>query len=316
MGFEKSGFFVIDKPAGLTSAKVVARIKKRLKARKVGHAGTLDPFATGILICCINRATRLARFFLHGHKKYEAVLYLGIETATQDVTGPIIATGNAQGVTIEQIKAVLQRFTGRIDQVPPTYSALKHQGVPMYKLARQGVSIRKPARPVLIKQLRLLEVNLPEISFELTCSGGTYIRTLGADIGRALGCGGHLKSLRRTASSGLTIQSALALPLFEDLAASGTIDAHMVSMADALSNMPSHAADDHLIAKLRYGRNITQQDVDVVGNAQSAGNMTGNMNGWVKILDIEHHLLAVLNYNHTQQRYDYCCSFINESFTG
>ena len=145
-----SGILVVDKPAGLTSAKVVARVKKLLGARKVGHTGTLDPFATGVLICCINKATKLSRFFLKGWKKYTAVLHLGIETDTQDSTGSVISVVNAVALDERFIRTVFQQFEGTIEQVPPVYSALKHKGVPLYKLARNGKPVQKPARQVTI----------------------------------------------------------------------------------------------------------------------------------------------------------------------
>ena len=190
---EFSGIIVVDKPANITSARVVAVIKKRLGARKVGHTGTLDPFATGVLICCINKATKLARFFLQGWKKYTAVLHLGIETDTQDSTGSIISTSDRIDCSEKKIQSVIQQYEGTIEQFPPLYSALKYKGVALYKLARSGKPVQKPARRVFISYIKILEIRLPFIRFETFCSAGTYIRTLCADIGTSLGCGGHLK---------------------------------------------------------------------------------------------------------------------------
>ncbi len=203
------GIFVIDKPENISSAAVVARLKKILGVRKAGHAGTLDPFATGVLVCCVNQATKLARFFLHSNKKYTAVLKLGVETDTQDLTGTVISRCEDINFDEKKIKSVFEKFKGAIEQVPPVYSALKHEGVPLYKLARQGKPVQKPPRPVFISCLNIIEINLPEISFEVSCSGGTYIRTLCADIGAELGCGGHLKELRRTESSGFPLMNLL-----------------------------------------------------------------------------------------------------------
>ena len=138
-----SGLLIVDKPAGISSAKVVARVKALLKAKKVGHTGTLDPFATGVLVCCINRATKLARFFLRGNKKYEAVLRLGIETDTQDPTGNITRVCNPGKFSEETIKSVFKRYEGTLTQVPPVYSALKYKGIPLYKLARRDEPVQK-----------------------------------------------------------------------------------------------------------------------------------------------------------------------------
>ena len=195
MKIESSGMLIIDKPAGITSAKVVALLKRNAGLRKVGHTGTLDPFATGVLICCVNQATRLARFFLHGSKKYQGTLVLGTETDTLDGTGNVTATCEHTDFSVDRIESAFRRFVGAIDQVPPVYSALKHHGVPLYKLARKGTPVQKPARQVTISSLDILNIDLPKIDFQVACSAGTYIRTLCADIGTELGCGGHLQRL-------------------------------------------------------------------------------------------------------------------------
>ena len=181
------GILVVDKPAGISSAGVVARIKSVLKVRKAGHAGTLDPFATGVMICCINRATKLSRFFLHSRKRYEALLRLGRETDTQDSTGTVTAEADPGGIEVTELHAVFDRFKGRQKQSPPAYSALKHKGVPLYKLARRGAAVQKPPREIMVSELSIQETALPNVRFTVTCSAGTYVRTLAADIGRALG---------------------------------------------------------------------------------------------------------------------------------
>ena len=211
MQFGGNGIIIIDKPAGITSAKVVARLKEIVGARKVGHTGTLDPFATGVMICCLNRATRLARFFLSGDKKYKAVLCLGEETDTQDRTGKTISVCKDLEFSDKEIRDVFKEFEGPVAQMPPVFSSLKHKGTPLYKLARQGKPVQKPARQIVIHYLKISDSDLPEIHFEVSCSSGTYIRALCADIGKRLGCGGHLKSLRRIESCGFSIDQALDL---------------------------------------------------------------------------------------------------------
>jgi tRNA pseudouridine55 synthase len=298
---ELDGIIVIDKPAGITSAKVVAVVKKLLKAKKVGHTGTLDPVATGVMICCINQATRLANFFLRGSKTYNAVLRLGIETDTQDATGMVVSKNEKINFSEKKIRSVLTQFTGFIKQHPPVFSALKHRGVPLYKLARNGNPIRKPARRVLISYINILKVNLPELCFEVSCSAGTYIRTLCSDIGAALGCGGHLKALQRTESGGFSISEAVTLPELERLALSGNAHDHLIDMASALRGIPEHVADNALIKKIRYGKIITTSDLDT-GKIIRAGNS-------IKVVDTDGRLLAVLSRTKNEETYKYNCVF-------
>ena len=300
---ELNGILLVDKPASITSAKVVARIKKIFGARKVGHTGTLDPFATGILVCCINRGTKLARFFLHGNKKYEAVLHLGIETDTQDSTG--IVTSTCDNVLFSEIKirSVFNQFKGTIEQVPPVYSALKYKGTPLYKLARRGSPVQKPARRITIFNIEILRINLPLIHFSVSCSAGTYIRTLCADIGKSLGCGGHLKELRRIQSGGFSITEALKLSEIENFALSGKISDRIISMSNALQDMPEHIADKALAKKIMHGNIITKKDLRPIHTETSEG--------FIKIVDTNNHLIAVLKDTKKRNRFSYCCVFNN-----
>ena len=298
---ELSGVIVVDKPPGITSAKVVARVKKLLKARKAGHTGTLDPFATGVLVCCINRATKLSRFFLHGEKKYEAVLHLGIETDTQDSTGNVTNICNNVEFSKKTIQSAFRRFEGTIKQLPPVYSALKHKGIPLYKLARNKRPVQKPARQVSIIYLKILEVHLPTIRFEVFCSAGTYIRTLCADIGTSLGCGGHLEELRRIESSGFTIADSVTLEKLEDLTFSKNSSDRIISMSNALKGIPEHIADKVLVNKINHGHIITKNDFML--------ETINAFEGFIKIVDTDKDLVAVLKYTKDKNRYDYCCVF-------
>ncbi len=298
---ELSGVIVVDKPPGITSAKLVARVKKLLKARKAGHTGTLDPFATGVLVCCINRATKLSRFFLHGKKQYEAVLHLGVETDTQDSTGTVTNICHDVKFSKTTIQTAFKKFEGNIKQLPPIYSALKHKGIPLYKLARSKRPIQKPARQVTIITLKILEIHLPLIRFEVRCSAGTYIRTLCADIGASLGCGGHLKELRRTESSGFTITDAVTLEKLEDLALSEKSSDRIISMSNALKDMPEYIADNVLVNKINHGHIITKDDV--------MPEQINAIEGFIKIVDTDKTLVAVLKYAKEKNRYAYCCVF-------
>jgi len=301
-GAAAGGVVVVDKPAGISSAGVVAAVKRIFGARKAGHAGTLDPFATGVLVCCLNQATRLSRFFLHGDKAYAAQLHLGIETDTQDATGKVIGVAEDPKLSQAEIQAAFERFKGRIWQTPPTYSALKHRGTPLYKLARSGAPVQKEARQVVISHLDVRAIHLPEVWFDVVCSGGTYVRTLCADIGRTLGCGGHLKALRRVESSGFKITEAVSLETLEALAGTDRLDTAVIAMADALRNTPAFRADVCLAEKIRFGRKLSA--ADVTGPCGEAPPKKGQR--LVKILDGEGCLLAVLEYNRHSGSYDYC----------
>ncbi len=295
---QPSGIVIIDKPAGVSSAKVVADVKRTLKVDKVGHTGTLDPFATGVMACCINRATKLARFFLGGAKRYEAILTLGVETDTQDVTGQVTATGSCQGVDRAGLDAAVRKFVGHIDQLPPAYSALKHEGVPLYRLARKGRPVQKPPRRVHVTALEVRAVELPDVHVSVACSAGTYVRTLAADIGAALGCGGHLKALRRTESAGFGLEQALTLSELKSLADAGRPFERMIAMADALPEMPQVVADNRLAADIRHGRPVTPAQMPLDPNAQMA---------YIKVVDRRHRLLAVLGHNETNRTFSYEC---------
>lgn len=298
-----SGLLIVDKPAGISSAKVVARVKALLKAKKVGHTGTLDPFATGVLVCCINRATKLARFFLRGNKKYEAVLRLGIETDTQDSTGNITRVCDPGKFSEETIKSVFKRYEGTLTQIPPVYSALKYKGIPLYKLARRDEPVQKPARKISIIDLEILDIQLPTIRFEVFCSAGTYIRTLCADIGAALGCGGHLKELRRIESSGFTIKQAITLEELKDLARTNQSSGRIIGMSDALKHFPEHTADHMLEQKIKHGQILTKNDI--------VSETVNPSEGFMKIVDAEKQLIAVLKHAGDRDKYDYVCVLNN-----
>ena len=304
-----SGIIVVDKPPNISSAKVVAKVKRLLNAKKVGHTGTLDPFAEGVLVCCINEATRLARFLLAGKKTYDATLKLGIETDTQDSTGTVIATRAVTGCTEERIRSTVQQFIGSIEQQPPIYSALKHKGTPLYKLARQGRPVQKPARRVHITNIKILEINLPLVHLEVSCSAGTYIRSLCADIGKQLGCGGHLLALKRTQNSGFTLQQAISLPQLEKQALTHEVNGSLISMTDALANMPEYRAGHNLMKKIRHGQPIRKTDIDVEWLSENMKEDDTHL----KVVDADNALLAVLRYQKKRERLTYACVFQNST---
>ena len=304
---ESNGIIVVDKPQNVTSAGVVADVKRLLGARKVGHAGTLDPFAEGVLVCCINDATRLARFLLSGDKTYDATLKLGIETDTQDMTGKVTTVKPVKDWPEDTIKSVVKKFEGQIEQQPPVFSALKHKGTPLYRLARKGTPVQKPARWVHIFKIEILEVKLPLVHFEVSCSAGTYIRTLCADIGQQLGCGGHLMALKRTESSGFKIHQAISLKRLEKRVLAGDSNRYLISMADALGDMPTCIADQKLIEKIRFGKQLKKSDIRIDRSSAKSKKHDAN----VKIVDGDHVLHAVLNYEKNRDKFSYACVFPN-----
>ncbi len=194
------GFLNIDKPLGLTSHDVVARVRRNLNVKKVGHAGTLDPLATGVLVVCVGAATRLSEYVMNTTKRYEALVHLGVETETYDAEGAIVAEQAVNHVTQTDVEQALTTFLGPIDQLPPIYSAIKQGGRKLYEIARAGETAELQPRHVTIYALDILDWQPPFVRIAVTCSAGTYIRSLAHDLGAALGVGGSLDGLTRTAS--------------------------------------------------------------------------------------------------------------------
>lgn len=247
-----NGVIIIDKPAGQTSHDVVRDIKKILGARKVGHTGTLDPLATGVLPVCVNEGTKLAQFFRLDSKEYRATMLLGVTTDTYDVEGKIVAEATPH-VSREDIQGVLASLAGLREQVPPPYSAVKHRGKPLYKWARQGISIASPPRSIEIYQLSLEEVALPYVTFRIACSKGTYIRSLCQEIGAMLKCGACLAALRRTRSGSYSEKDSVALGGVEEKKKKELLSVHLISLAEALPDLPAMQVDRPLADKIRQG---------------------------------------------------------------
>lgn len=209
------GILLIDKPIRYTSHDIVDCVRRKLKMKRIGHAGTLDPLATGLLIILVGRATKASQYLISLNKKYEATLLLGQTTDSQDADGQIIATQEVPNLSKEQIEAVLNSFQGDQFQLPPMFSAKKINGVPLYKLARKNQEIERKPQFIHISDIKLTNFHLPQISFSVACSKGTYVRTIAHDIGQKLGCGAHLIQLRRTSTDKFKIENALTLETFE-----------------------------------------------------------------------------------------------------
>jgi tRNA pseudouridine55 synthase len=281
-----AGILSVNKPEGQTSAQVVAKIKNALNAKKVGHTGTLDPFATGIVICCINQATKLSQFFLEGDKTYEGVLHLGIATDTQDRTGKTIYQQDPK-CSEHDISEAFKQFTGTIEQSPPTFSALKHKGEPLYRLARKGQPVQKPPRQVHIYELVILSINIPFIKFKLKCSSGTYVRTICADIGQRLGCGGHLKELIRVESCGYTLDDTLTYEQIAEMASQKKLKSNIVPVANVLKNVPKIVATPDIKKRILNGKKILKSNF-------SQDNL--NQENILQIITPDNILLAVIRY--------------------
>jgi len=258
-----NGFVVIDKPAGITSHDVVSRVRRILGTRKVGHTGTLDPFATGVLPVAVNDGTKAIPFLDEGVKCYEAVMQLGVATDTLDMTGAVLRAADWLAVTQENVESVLKRFTGHLSQIPPMYSAIKLEGQPLYKLARQGQVVERAAREIDIHSLELLSFAPPFVSFRVVCSRGTYVRTLADDIGEMLGCAGALKELRRIASGSFEISASVSLEGLEEAARLRTLETLFVSPYAALSHLPDVPLSDSGLALVRHGRSPDWDDTGV-----------------------------------------------------
>ncbi len=226
------GILIVNKPTGLTSHDVVARVRRSTRTRQVGHAGTLDPLATGVLVVCLGVATRISEYLLGHAKRYRAKIRLGLETNTYDASGDIIARREVN-VDRTGVEAALTQFTGEIPQVPPMYSAIKREGQKLYELARQGIEVERAARSVIIHSIQLLDFQLPDMTIDVSCSAGTYLRSIAHDLGSALGTGAHLIELTRTASGPFTLDQAIDLETLTTQWAD-----HLRSIDEALSDWP------------------------------------------------------------------------------
>lgn len=253
--FHTDGVLVVNKPEGPTSHDVVARLRGRFRPAKLGHTGTLDPFSSGVLVLAFNRATKLAGLLGAGGKLYRAGLALGAATDTGDLTGEVVERSEVPKLQEPQVRQALDSLLGQRMQAPPAYSAAKHQGRPLYAYARQGVSVKKPPRPITVHRAELLALGDEGFSFELACSRGTYVRSLGEELAVSLGTVGHLKSLVRLESAPFALDEAVSLDQALSLSSRELAEA-LISPVQALSRcgLPAATLDDELVWQLRQGR--------------------------------------------------------------
>jgi tRNA pseudouridine55 synthase len=253
---------ILDKPKGESSNRALQQVKRLFNANKAGHTGSLDPLATGVLPLCLGEATKISQFLLESDKKYRVRIKLGIRTSTGDAEGEIIQQSDDVSVTTDKLNKALQGFRGPIEQVPPMYSAIKQNGVPLYKLARQGKEVERASRKVLIYSNELLEFDGSELEIDVHCSKGTYIRTLADDLGTVLGCGAHVAELRRTQAGVFTEAESVTLDHLQSISEVGEeddysgIDEYLIEMDEAISDLPEVILPDVSAGFIKQGQAV------------------------------------------------------------
>ncbi len=267
-----NGILVVDKPAGISSNDVVQQAKRLFGAQKVGHTGSLDPLATGVLPLCFGEATKFSQYLLDADKKYWAQVRLGITTETADADGEVIAQADTSGITESQVTAALETFVGEIEQIPSMYSALKHQGQPLYKLARQGIEVERAPRRISIYSAELLQFSEASIELRVHCSKGTYIRSLAEDLGAALGCGGHVSALRRLAAGPYEEAQATTLDELREVGDVREMDALLLPVSSAVGSWPAVRLHEDTAHYVRQGQPVQ------VAHAPT--------DGWVQIFEL------------------------------
>jgi len=255
-----SGVLVIDKPVGLTSHEVVQVVRKGSNIRRAGHTGTLDPRASGVLVVLVGPAVRLSEYVSASDKRYQAVIQLGETTDTYDADGRVIKSAPVDHITEEDFERVLQKFVGRIEQVPPPYSAVKVKGRKAYDMARQGEEVDLEPRVIEVYSLELLEWDPPEAVIDVYCSSGTYVRSLAHDLGEALGVGARLIGLRRTKSGRFTLRDAVPLRKLREAFEEGTWYQYLIPAAEALSDWPAVELDPDQVEEVRHGHRVPAED--------------------------------------------------------
>jgi tRNA pseudouridine55 synthase len=251
-----SGILNVDKPPGMTSHDVVDEVRRMVGQRKVGHAGTLDPMATGVLLVCLGKATRVAEYLMRGRKRYRATIVLGTTTDTYDAEGETISSGGNTDFSQAEIEAALAPFVGSIEQVPPMYSALKQEGQPLYQLARQGKTVERSPRPVEIDAIELLDWSPPALCIEVTCSSGTYIRSLAHDLGQHLGCGAYLAALARLGSGRFTLEDAASLDRLTEAFEYGQEDRYLFALDEAFFDWPAVVVGVEAAQHIAHGQAV------------------------------------------------------------
>ena len=286
------GVIVIRKEKGFTSHDVVAKLRGILHMKKIGHTGTLDPDAEGVLPVALGKATRLVDMITDKEKTYEAVMRLGVVTDTQDMSGTVLSQTAELHVTEEELRAVIESFVGDYMQVPPMYSALKDNGKKLYELAREGKTVERKPRPVHFYEIEILEIDLPLVRFRVTCSKGTYIRTLCHDIGEKLGCGAAMGTLLRTKVGRFTLDDAITLAQTEEAVKNGTIESKVLGIEEILAEYPRVCCTKEGDRLLANGNPLVQTLVDAE-----------EKDGWIRMCNSEGNFAGVYQWDEKRDRY-------------
>lgn len=260
-GLDVDGILLLDKPLGISSNSALQRARHLFNAKKAGHTGSLDPLATGVLPICFGQASKVTSYLLDSDKSYTCTAQLGVTTTTGDKEGDILRETTVSAFTKHDVEKVLSKFRGNIQQIPPMHSALKHNGQPLYKLARQGIEIERKARDVIIHDLTLVETTDSTITLNVKCSKGTYIRTLAQDIGNALGFGAHLSMLRRTEVSPFDCTTIYTLEQIEEYAALGELNKLLLPIDSALIHLPAITLSDEESKRIQNGLKVSRHDI-------------------------------------------------------
>ena len=287
-----NGIVNIYKEKGYTSHDVVAVLRKVVGQKKIGHTGTLDPDATGVLPVCLGRATKVCELLTDHDKTYEALLLLGKTTDTQDISGEVLEERDPGNLTEEEVRSCIESFIGEYDQIPPMYSALKVNGKKLYELAREGKTVERKSRKVQIHGIRILEMNLPHVRMEVDCSKGTYIRTLCHDIGEKLGCGAAMESLLRTKVGRFTLDDAITLAQTEEAVQEGTIESKILGIEEILAEYPRVCCTKEGDRLLANGNPLVQALV----NAEEK-------DGWIRMCNSEGSFAGVYQWDEKRNRY-------------
>ena len=290
------GVLNIYKEKGYTSHDVVARLRRIVGQKKIGHTGTLDPEAEGVLPVCLGKATKLCDLLTDKDKTYEAVLLLGISTDTQDTTGKILEEKNTADLREEAVREVVLSFEGEYDQIPPMFSALKVGGKKLYELARDGKEVERKPRHVQIYRIRILQIDLPRVRMEVTCSKGTYIRTLCHDIGEKLGCGGCMESLLRTRVERFGVAESLRISEVEQLMDEGTLQEHMIKVDEMFPDYQKVYLTPEASAAMRNGNSFRLGDVIWISELSGFQNAER-----VRVYDEERNFIAVYEFEKENQ---------------
>lgn len=294
------GFINVYKEKGYTSFDVVAKLRGILKQKKIGHTGTLDPLAEGVLLVCLGKATKLCDYFTEKNKEYICTMLLGKRSNTEDISGEITEVTKTLPDEL-QIKAAIMSFVGHYEQIPPMYSAIKVNGKRLYELARQGVEIQRTKRPVDIYGIDIIDINLPEVTFRVSCSKGTYIRSLCRDIGDRLSCGALMKSLLRTEVKGFSIDKSLKLNDIERLRDEGLLSEYIIPLDSLLSDLPAYRVTTVGNKYLLNGNRLTTNEL--IPETESVNDLDGRKPLRIRVYDSKGDFTAIYDYIKEENKY-------------